>query len=105
MRRSKLDLRLGHGRDGHGDYGQGGPVQSASMLTSLASAGNVTGAEVDTHASQYEQPYVLAEGVHWFALYKPPSWQVNVDSNWASAGTISPHGDEGDANVASKRTN
>jgi len=32
----------------------------------------------------YESPSILAEGKHWLALYKPPHWQVNVDSKEAA---------------------
>lgn len=40
-----------------------------------------SGRRDDEHASKFEQPYVLAEGLHWFALYKPPFWQVSVGSS------------------------
>merc|ERR1712193_265367 len=78
-------LRLGYARDMQSGFGQCGTDSTASILTSLASASNVTGWNVGTHASQYEQPYVLAEGLHWFALYKPPFWEVSVDSTTRTA--------------------
>ena len=30
---------------------------------------------------KFHQPYVLAEGLHWFALCKPAFWVVNVANN------------------------
>merc|ERR1711933_79869 len=48
----------------------------ASALLADADAGAVTCREdVD-----YELPYLIAEGPHWFALYKPPFWEISVDS-------------------------
>lgn len=29
---------------------------------------------------EFSHPFVLAEGSHWFALYKPPFWEVTVDA-------------------------
>jgi len=29
---------------------------------------------------KFDQPYVIAEGPHWFALYKPPCWEVRISS-------------------------
>eukprot|EP00747_Dinoflagellata_sp_TGD_P099861 gnl/TRDRNA2_/TRDRNA2_167871_c8_seq2.p1 gnl/TRDRNA2_/TRDRNA2_167871_c8~~gnl/TRDRNA2_/TRDRNA2_167871_c8_seq2.p1 ORF type:complete len:404 (+),score=44.91 gnl/TRDRNA2_/TRDRNA2_167871_c8_seq2:153-1364(+) len=34
-------------------------------------------ARQDVWGLRFEQPYTLVEGCHWFALYKPPFWQVN----------------------------
>ena len=82
---TRAALRLGYVCDRQRSYGQVGTVPSASILTSLASAGNVTGWKVDAHASQFEQPYVLVEGLHLFALYKPPFWEVSVDSTTRTA--------------------
>lgn len=43
-----------------------------------------------------EMPSVLAEGPEWIAFYKPPFWQVDVDSKEASkaAASVTPFEDE-----------
>mmetsp|Transcript_10016 Transcript_10016/g.31379 ORF Transcript_10016/g.31379 Transcript_10016/m.31379 type:complete len:613 (-) Transcript_10016:39-1877(-) len=43
-----------------------------------------------------EQPYALAEGQHWLALYKPPFWQVNVDSKEAARAAAAPFEEDED---------
>ena len=49
----------------------------------LSIAGVTTARKKDDHASLFQQPCVLAEGLHWFALYKPPFWEVSVESKEA----------------------
>ena len=35
--------------------------------------------------SRFQQPSILGEGLHWLALYKPPFWEVSVDSKEAQS--------------------
>ena len=57
-------LRLAHDRDGPG----GTNLPGCAVLE-----------EKEGRPSQKnDRPYILAEGLHWFALYKPPFWQVTV---------------------------
>ena len=33
----------------------------------------------DEHDLKFDKPRVIATGLHWLALYKPPFWQVSAD--------------------------
>eukprot|EP00927_Polykrikos_kofoidii_P004710 TRINITY_DN11866_c0_g1_i1.p1 TRINITY_DN11866_c0_g1~~TRINITY_DN11866_c0_g1_i1.p1 ORF type:complete len:586 (+),score=69.08 TRINITY_DN11866_c0_g1_i1:67-1824(+) len=66
----------------------------------LATTGN-TSVEHLAHAhdaAQQEGPTVLAEHEHWMAIYKPPFWQVSVDSKEATkaAASLGPFEEEAD---------
>lgn len=68
---SRTMLRLGHDRDGLVD-----PKGVASALP--AAADTKPDPQAFDDSAKCGQPYVLAEGPHWFALYKPPLWEVGV---------------------------
>lgn len=53
--------------------------------------------ERTTSGDLHEQPSLLAQGPHWLALYKPPFWQVSVDSKEAAkAAATAPFEDDDD---------
>lgn len=50
--------------------------------------------------SKFDQPYILSEGPHWFALYKPPFWEVNTPMHQtAGVGTATPLKDDEEADT------
>lgn len=58
----------------------------------------VSGCKIGENDSRFAQPYVLAEGSHWFAIYKPPFWEVSIGSDGiAGVATGASMENEGDA--------
>jgi len=89
---TKAALKLGEARDAspHPRSKRGRPREGEGEEANVASAG---GAEeeaivepqgVQQGQKWYEEPSILAEGEHWLALYKPPHWEVSVDSKEAA---------------------
>eukprot|EP00746_Dinoflagellata_sp_MGD_P125292 gnl/MRDRNA2_/MRDRNA2_60034_c0_seq1.p1 gnl/MRDRNA2_/MRDRNA2_60034_c0~~gnl/MRDRNA2_/MRDRNA2_60034_c0_seq1.p1 ORF type:complete len:162 (+),score=25.55 gnl/MRDRNA2_/MRDRNA2_60034_c0_seq1:646-1131(+) len=68
-------LALGYAREG-----QVVTKEKASTLITSAILKN-TGPKEEKYAAKPAFPYVLGEGLHWFALYKPPLWQMSEGDN------------------------
>jgi len=51
-----------------------------------------------------DEPTVIDEGDHWMAFYKPPMWQVNVDSKEAAKAAAAVPFDDGDEGEAEDLT-
>merc|ERR1712025_1398784 len=90
-------LRLGHDCDG-----QSCSKSAASSLFTIR--GMVQDQRHREHTLEFDLPYILAEGPHWFALYKPPFWNCWEGSGnsrevaWA-ADKATPFEDENDADA------
>lgn len=56
--------------------GQGDPLEAETADPAEAASGS--------RFPEFGEPYVAKEGRHWLAIYKPPHWQVSVDSKEAA---------------------
>ena len=64
--------------------GQGGPFSHKSAVFAIfTGVVAVSGCKYDQHILESELPGILAEGPHWFALYKPPFWKLSDESQKA----------------------
>jgi len=87
-------LRLGRARDAEPRAAR------SSAAADGGAAGSTHGVRVAEAAGPAGEPMVVAQAEHWMALYKPPFWQVDVDSKEAAkAAAVTPFEDDDDGDA------